>query len=121
MIRFVALIFLVFLIGCRPYRPPLDEQTYIQVRAELEMIYQIHSYTAETEKTAEMLYELQQRHEFTVDEFLESQRYYEQDLDGEIARLEQSIMQFNQERQRLEAIPGQDAAMQSGVGEQSDE
>ena len=27
-------------------------RTYIQVRAELEMIYQIHSYTAETEKSS---------------------------------------------------------------------
>ena len=58
-----------------------------------------------------------------VDEFLESQRYYERDLDGEIARLEHSIHRsLNQERQRLEAIPGQgrgDAVR--GIGEQSDE
>lgn len=121
MIRFAALICILLVIGCRGYRPPLDEQTYIQVRAELEMIYQIHSYTAETDQTALLLHELQQRHAFTVEEFLESQRFYERDLDGEIARLEQTIMQFNEERQRLEAIVGQYNETQSGVGEQDEE
>lgn len=99
---FSALI-LFFLVGCGwSDRPPLDEQTYISIRAELEIIHTIHTYTGDTDQTAQMLADLKAAFHFTADEFLVSHRYYEKNLNDELARFEQTIMRLTEERQLLE-------------------
>ena len=106
MTRFIAIgLVFVFSVGCGHHdRIPLDEKTYKQIRSELEIIYAIHSYTGDTESTAEMLAELKSFYGFTIDDFMESYRFYELQLRKEIARKEQMIMAFNEERLRIDEL-----------------
>lgn len=98
-----TVLMLFFLVGCGlSDRPPMDEQTYKLIRAELEIIHTIHTYTGNTEHTAEMIADLKAEFNFTAEEFLISHRYYEKDLNAELARYERTIQSLTEERIRLE-------------------
>lgn len=103
--RSVLPIFLIsfFTAGCGWFnRPPLDEEVYMQIRTELELIYMIHSYTGNTEHTALILDSLKAHYRFTIDEFIDSYRFYERHLTDDIARHERMIMAINEERLRID-------------------
>jgi len=98
-------IFILISAGCGYFdRPPLDEETYMQIRSELEIIYMIHSYTGDTETTAEMLADLKAHYGFSIDDFMESYRFYQPQLGEEIARQERMIMAYNEERKRIDEV-----------------
>ncbi|MCH8524014.1 MAG: hypothetical protein LAT52_05620 [Balneolales bacterium] len=100
-----VLLILVISAGCDlNNRAPLDEETYMQIRTELEIVYMIHSYTGDTERTAEILQYLKDYYNFTLEEFMASYRFYERQLPEEIARYERMIMAMNEERLRIDDV-----------------
>jgi hypothetical protein len=79
----------------------MDEQTYMQVRKELELLHALHSYTADTLMTASILDSLRAFYSFSDEDFLISYRYYERQIDNEIIRFESMANELDQEHIRL--------------------
>lgn len=100
----VILLSIFILMGCNTDAPPLDVETYTQIRAELEIIHSIHTYTGNTENTALMLDELRAHYSFTDADFLMSYRYYEAQLVDEIARYERISQELDDEHRRLSDV-----------------
>lgn len=100
----VILLSIFILMGCNTDAPPLDVETYTQIRAELEIIHSIHTYAGNTENTALMLDELRAHYSFTDADFLMSYRYYEAQLVDEIARYERISQELDDEHRRLSDV-----------------
>jgi hypothetical protein len=97
-----AAIVVVILSACEPsIRPPLDENTYKQIRMELELLHALHTYTADKTMTAAILDSLRSHYNFTDEEFLKSYQFYERQLQDEILRFESMANLLDTEHIRL--------------------
>jgi hypothetical protein len=79
----------------------MDEQTYMLIRMELELLNALHTYTGDTTMTATILDSLRAFYSFTDEDFIVSYHFYERQLQHETLRFETMANTLDQEHIRL--------------------
>lgn len=84
----VSILILSLTIGCQKEAPSIAEDVYIDILTELELIFVVQSHTKDNELTRELIDDLWGKYDVSEEDFLSSHFIYEQDLDGQIRRIQ---------------------------------
>jgi hypothetical protein len=83
----ISIIIFLTAIGCQKPSPTVDEDVYVDMLTELELIFVLQSQTKEAELTQELIDGLWEKYDVSEEDFLYSHFIYEQDIDGQIRRI----------------------------------
>jgi hypothetical protein len=74
--------------GCQKESPTINEETYIDILAELELIHVLYSQAKNEELTRNLISEVWTKYHVSEEDFLFSHFLYEQDVNGQIRRIQ---------------------------------
>lgn len=99
---FISVMFMLATSGCSEETPSIDEEVYMEVLAELELIHVFHSHTGEKERAAGLINEVWKKYQISEEEFLSSHFIYERDTEGQIRRIQTITEKLTLKHQALE-------------------
>jgi len=98
----ISTMMLLLISGCRGESPTIDEETYMKILAELELIYVFQTHTGEKERTAGLIKEVWSKYQVDEEEFLSSHFLYEKDTTDQIRRIRTITEKLTRKHQTLE-------------------
>lgn len=95
---------MVIFTGCdRKVRPDLDETRYEQILIEIELIYALHMQVMDDSLTQSLLDKVWDKYDITEADFLKNHALFEQDLQGQMRRMQRLSEFISEEQLRLES------------------
>lgn len=101
------ILFITLLTGCAEEKPIVDEETYMEILAELEIIYVVQSHTQKTELTEKLIDEVWLKYNVSNEDFLQSHAVYEKDVTEQLRRVNIIAEKLTVKYHELEAVLGQ--------------
>lgn len=99
-----VIVFMVIFTGCdRKVRPDLDETRYEQILIEIELIYALHMQVMDDSLTQSLLDKVWDKYDITEADFLKNHALFEQDLQGQMRRMQRLSEFISEEQLRLES------------------
>jgi hypothetical protein len=90
--------------GCDANKPPLDEERYIMILAELELAYTTHRVTNDSILTSAFIKDIFRHYGTTSADFALAHSMYERDIRGQTRRYDQVAIRLTEENYRLSDV-----------------